>query len=214
MIEQDESSDFDSIVDQKAISLEEDLSLIHEEGLDGDGDGDGDGDVEGSNRVQMSESIEIAILSHDSSIPELPGIASVLVVDDDLMNIQVLQGMLHGWKIKSDQAISGMVALQLIESRINQTQSKEKLELYDLILLDFSMPQLDGPATARLIRQMLAAKDLPQPYICCCTSYDEDSYTEQAYEAGMDQLMTKPVKSDNLFAMTKRILDLAKAHRQ
>ena len=60
---------------------------------------------------------------------------------------------------------------------------------------------------------MLAAKDLPQPYICCCTSYDEDSYTELAYEAGMDKLMTKPVNSDKLIAMTKKILALSKVQK-
>ena len=130
------------------------------------------------------------------------------------MNILVLQGILRAAKIKSDEAISGQIALELIESRINQARPSEVPKLYDLILLDYSMPHLDGPKTARLIRKMLAAKGLPQPYICCCTSYDEDSYCEVAYEAGMDKLMTKPVNSDKLLAMTKEILALAQQVRE
>ena len=52
--------------------------------------------------------------------------------------------------------------------------------MYQLIMLDYSMPDLDGPQVAIQIRELIfenehlgEAKD---PYICCCTAYAEASF--------------------------------------
>ena len=79
------------------------------------------------------------------------------------------------------------------------------LMVYDLILLDFSMPQMDGPATAKAIRELLAGKMLAQPYICCCSSYSEETFVDQAYTAGMDNFLTKPVNSTELNELCERL---------
>ena len=71
--------------------------------------------------------------------------------------------------------------------------------MFQLILLDFSMPDLNGPEVAILIRKIVnEAGMLQQPYICCCTAYTDPSYGKRAIEAGMDSVMTKPIKSNEL----------------
>ena len=44
------------------------------------------------------------------------------------------------------------------------------------------------------------------PYICCCTAYAEDVFKRAAYDAGMDNFVTKPLDGDDL----DNILRLAK----
>ena len=70
--------------------------------------------------------------------------------------------------------------------------------MYKLILLDFSMPEMDGPEVAVQIRRLIDEAAIEQPYICCCTAYTNDSYGRRAIESGMNQVLTKPIKSSHL----------------
>ena len=77
--------------------------------------------------------------------------AKVLVIDDEPINVEVIQSMLSELGFKSDQAMSGAQALTLIQQRIEQV-SKGEEDMYRLVLLDFSMPEMDGPQVAIEIR--------------------------------------------------------------
>lgn len=74
--------------------------------------------------------------------------------------------------------------------------------MYKLILLDFSMPQMDGPDVAKEIHNMFTNSILlstgDRPYICCCSAYGQASFVKQAKAAGMDEYLTKPISSDTL----------------
>jgi len=54
-------------------------------------------------------------------------------------------------------------------------------EMFKLILLDYSMQDMNGPEVASIIRQML-----------------QDSFVNKAYESGMDEVMTKPIEFTDL----------------
>jgi CheY-like chemotaxis protein len=71
------------------------------------------------------------------------------------MNIKVLTSILKSDSIPSDSAISGKVAIEMIKERIKRVSEGTSTDYYKLILLDYSMPLLDGPATSRLIRTMM-----------------------------------------------------------
>ena len=60
------------------------------------------------------------------------------------MNIEVLRIMLTEIKVKTEIAIGGAAALDAITKRA-QLVVEQGLEMYRLILLDYSMPELDGP---------------------------------------------------------------------
>ena len=69
------------------------------------------------------------------------------------------------------------------------------------------MPVMDGPTTARHLRKLIATNEIEeQPYICCCSAYTGDNFIEEAYEAGMDKFLTKPVNADELLDIVKSVL--------
>ncbi len=68
--------------------------------------------------------------------------ASVLVVDDNIMNLRVVEGLLRPYKIKVFAAGSGKEALEKIETMD-----------YDFVFMDHMMPEMDGVETLHRIRQ-------------------------------------------------------------
>ena len=73
--------------------------------------------------------------------------AEILAVDDDPLNIFVIDALLREAGIPCDSANSGASALKLIKERI-VAYSRGEAPLYKLILLDYSMPGMDGPEVA------------------------------------------------------------------
>ena len=53
--------------------------------------------------------------------------------------------------LKSDTALSGSIALELIKERLNKVLQGQAI-MYKFILMDYSMPEMDGPETALKIR--------------------------------------------------------------
>ena len=99
----------------------------------------------------------------------------------------------------SDKCLSGKEAIKLIEHRIAC-----HVKVYKLVMLDYSMPELDGPQTAIRIRQVCKEANVEQPYICCVTAYSEAHYNRSAIEAGMNGFMVKPLKSKQIRQLIRK----------
>ena len=56
--------------------------------------------------------------------------------------------------IKSDTALSGSIALKLVEERLNKVLQGQAI-MYKFILIYYSMPEMDGPQTVQNIRELL-----------------------------------------------------------
>lgn len=67
----------------------------------------------------------------------------VLVVDDNMVNVMVLAAMLERYGIKADTAESGIEAVERVRS-----------VLYDIVLMDYLMPEMDGVETTRQIMEI------------------------------------------------------------
>ena len=65
--------------------------------------------------------------------------------------------------------------------------------MYGLIMMDYSMPVMDGTVCAKKIRDLLAQHRTVQPRICCVTAYTDQDFKEKALGVGMDEFMSKPV---------------------
>lgn len=123
----------------------------------------------------------------------------ILVVDDDSFNINVLQSMIKDIGYESESALDGIEALSKIMERVSNFKENGGPPMYKIILLDYSMPEMDGPTTSREIYRLYADdKNIQMPYICCCTAYAEASFKTKAIESGMDYLLTKPVSAEEL----------------
>ena len=70
--------------------------------------------------------------------------------------------------------------------------------LYPVILLDFSMPELDGPSTAIQIRKLCTDANLACPWMACVTAYTDPQFERIALDAGINRFYTKPVTKENI----------------
>jgi len=76
------------------------------------------------------------------------------------------------------------------------TRLVQDLPSYELILMDYSMPECDGPTACQLIRDLYAQKGIlrpDQPYIAMLTAYTEKEFIEAAMKKQMDIYCVKPI---------------------
>ena len=81
--------------------------------------------------------------------------ARVLVVDDQNFNLVAIAAQVESLGIKCDIAITGKDAVNLIRQRIDAVMFGQ-VEMYELILQDYCMPEMDGLETAQAVRRALA----------------------------------------------------------
>jgi len=48
------------------------------------------------------------------------------------------------------------------------------------------------------LRLLCEKEDIAQPYICCISAYDDETFTEVAYMSGVDRFITKPAKVEEI----------------
>ena len=88
--------------------------------------------------------------------------------------------MIQSRGIETISVTSGYDAISLIEQKIDHLENGvESAKIYKLILLDYSMPGMDGPQVAQKIRKLLERSHInfgKYPFICCCTSYSQESF--------------------------------------
>ncbi|WP_029893910.1 HD domain-containing phosphohydrolase [Desulfohalovibrio reitneri] len=122
--------------------------------------------------------------------------ARVLVVDDDLLNRKVLEGMLTGLGHEVVTAASG-------------TECFEKLdESVDLVCLDVMMPGLDGFACTRAIREDPHHGDLP---VLIMTTLSSREDRLKAVEAGANDFISKPIDLMEVRVRTESLLRMKRS---
>jgi PAS domain S-box-containing protein len=109
----------------------------------------------------------------------------ILLVEDNLVNQKVAQGMLKKLHATVVTANNGIEALELLAQTATEGD-----KMFDLILMDIEMPELDGYNTTRQIRTGTIAPDLP---IIAMTAHAMSGDREKCLAAGMDDYITKPI---------------------
>lgn len=122
-----------------------------------------------------------------------PG-ACVLVVDDNLMNIRVIEGILDKYQIRVVRAMSGHEALEKIES-------KE----FDFVFMDHMMPEMDGIETFHRIRAK-SGKYFEKVPIVALTANAIAGSRERFLEEGFNDFLEKPVELSVLERVLRRTL--------
>ena len=120
---------------------------------------------------------------------------TVLLVEDNPVNMLIAQEMLESLGLDVIQAEDGQQALDLIGAHP-----------LDLVLMDCQMPVLDGYAAARQIRAREAKFGLPRLPVVALTANAFDEDTRLATEAGMDDHLAKPYTRARLREMLTRWL--------
>lgn len=123
----------------------------------------------------------------------------VLLVDDNAINLKLLVVFAKRQNLRYAEATNGLEALETFKSEAHATTPASRP--FEFVLMDLSMPVMDGLTSTRQIRQFEAKHALPKSHIVALTGLASAQDQRDASEAGVDMYLVKPVK----FADIKRI---------
>ena len=124
--------------------------------------------------------------------------ARVLIVDDNDMNRIVLRSLMKETQIKIDEAESGEECLKKIAKNF-----------YDVILMDYMMPHMDGKETLAKLKQMTDAPGASAKVIVC-TANALVGVRAELLSAGFDDFLSKPVNGTELEEMLAKYIPPSK----
>ncbi len=126
--------------------------------------------------------------NNESFLPQ----STVLIVDDNAQNVELLQAFLEALPVKVVTAYDGVEALQRVAEHVP-----------DLILLDVMMPQMSGFQVCRRVKGEPRTRDIQ---VLMVTALNELGDIEQANECGTDDFVSKPVNKIELLTRVKSLL--------
>jgi putative two-component system response regulator len=145
----------------------------------------------GPDMLPEPSSSEATTSNHPKSDSNAPKIKKILVVDDERVNLKVLSGFLQSFGHEVLVADSGSCALDMLDNSI------------DLVLLDIMMPEMDGFAVARAVRENPETTQTP---IIMVTALSDRQDKLQAVQAGANDFISKPIDKTELKVRTDSLL--------
>jgi PAS domain S-box-containing protein len=136
--------------------------------------------------LQTSTKTSPILHPQDKKNQSLKGI-SILLAEDNKINVIVAKQFLKQWDISCDVAENGAIALQMVQQKS-----------YDLILMDLQMPVMDGCEATIAIRKLssIQYKQIP---IIALTATAMVEVRNEIFQSGMTDVVTKPINPDDLF---------------
>ena len=119
----------------------------------------------------------------------------ILVVDDEEIAAEHARIVLDEAGIKADTCYDGQTAMNMLEVQ------HAKHEPYNLVLLDWKMPEMDGVELAREIRKRYDRETT----VIILTSFNWDEIMEEAVHSGVDGFLAKPLFASNVLDEFERI---------
>ncbi len=141
-------------------------------------------------QAELDQSVELQARSTELP-PELNS-QHILVVEDNDVNQLVISSMLEPRGVEIELADNGLLGLEAFKKRTP-----------DLVLMDVSMPEMNGMDATRAIRLFEESTSARRCPIIALTANAMHGDKEKCLEAGMDDFMSKPVVMQELF----RVLD-------
>lgn len=116
----------------------------------------------------------------------------VLVVEDNEMNMELLCQLLEDAEYEPLSAYDGVEGVEVA-----------KAELPDLILMDISMPRMNGLDATVMLKSTPETAHIP---VVIVTAHALDSERQRAKETGCDGFLTKPIEEDALTELLEALL--------
>ncbi len=156
----------------------------------------------------FSFSIKVGIQKGAISLPrpaltDLMGI-KVLIVDDNATARDIFKNMLTQFKFKVSEATSGQQAIE-------QLEAADSSEPFELVLMDWKMPKMDGIEVAHKIQSDMALSHKPK--IIMVTAYGKEEVTSASEDLAISGFLTKPVTPSSMLngislAMGKEVVQV------
>ena len=116
----------------------------------------------------------------------------MLVVEDNAMNMELLCQLLEDADYEPLSAYDGVEGVEMAEA-----------QLPDLILMDISMPLMNGLDATKVLKSTPATAHIP---VIIVTAHALDSERQRAKETGCDGFLTKPVEEEALAELIETLL--------
>lgn len=120
---------------------------------------------------------------------DISKIKNVLIVDDNANNRVLVKEMLMLKNVKTEAVESGKQALQALQ----------QANVFDLVLMDFNMADMDGIETIRHIRNDLKLSPKELPIILLHSSADDEHIIDASKELGVAGRLVKPIHIQSLY---------------
>lgn len=126
---------------------------------------------------------------------QLPNLAplkhmKILVAEDNLVTQKILQAFMHSLGCDASFVLNGRAAIEAL-----------CVEAFDLVLMDCHMPEVDGYTATQEIRQMEASDPMRRRTpILALTAATTESDIQRCFDAGMDEVCSKPISRQDLEA--------------
>jgi two-component system cell cycle response regulator DivK len=138
--------------------------------------------------LEVGNSFPVGVMMVDDE----KGVKTVLVVEDFEDNRFMMRRLLEMSGYRVVEAVNGKEAVE-----------KAASERPDLILMDLSLPHLDGLAATRRIRQHDGLGKVP---IVAVSAHDTADFHAEALAAGCNEYVTKPIDFDQLESLLSRLV--------
>ncbi|MCS6959728.1 MAG: ATP-binding protein [Pseudanabaenaceae cyanobacterium SKYGB_i_bin29] len=128
--------------------------------------------------------------SQDSAIRKLSQFPlRILVAEDNVVNQKVCLKMLEKLGYQAELVANGLEVLEALDRQV-----------YDVILLDIQMPEMDGLTATKLIRERSGY----QPWIIALSADAQAETARQSFEIGVNDYLTKPIRIDEMSVALQR----------
>jgi signal transduction histidine kinase/CheY-like chemotaxis protein len=114
----------------------------------------------------------------------------VLVVDDNATSRSILQEMLASFSFDVSLASSG-------EEGISELENADQAKPFELVIMDWQMPGMDGIEASRRIKELKGLGKIPP--VILVTAYGREEVMQQAEQVGLAGFLLKPVNASMLF---------------
>ncbi len=143
-----------------------------------------------SNEMTSYDNVPVKEESLKEELKTLKG-SKILLAEDNIVNREIISGLLRGSGIKMDTALNGQEA-------VDQFKVKD----YELILMDIQMPIMDGISAAKIIRK--ENKNIP---IIALTANAMVEDIEKTLSSGMNEHLNKPIEVEKFYGILLKYID-------
>ena len=129
----------------------------------------------------------------EEEVFNLEWVKKVLVVDDNATNRNIIASLLEPYSIVCDHAPNGIVAMELIE----------KNEEYDIVIIDYTMPHVNGLQVIKNIREN--DKHSHVPIIFLYSSYEDETIYAECKALHVKGILQKPIRMNQLYRVVSQL---------